>query len=254
MKAIIGNRYKCSVCPEYNLCENCEENATHEHPFLKIKNPVGTYKESSTAKKEEPVIPKFCVEFIKEVSTIPSKASLRDIVIYKTIVIKNNGTQEWPKNSFLVSTCEIKGLKTRLYNLAPGKEMTAILTIENPGKGGKHDATWAVMFVDEQGKENLSNSFTLSFEVQQPEVKASEETPGNDVPLPSLELKKAISSKKEEDPKKSDSKKAFSSEVIAKAKQLKEVFPEMDLNKLLDIVAIEPELAIEDFIDNILVN
>ena len=36
---IIGYRYKCSVCPDYNLCEECEEkNVNHPHNFIKIRN------------------------------------------------------------------------------------------------------------------------------------------------------------------------------------------------------------------------
>jgi len=36
---IIGNRYKCSVCPDFDYCESCEQTIDHVHPFLKIKNP-----------------------------------------------------------------------------------------------------------------------------------------------------------------------------------------------------------------------
>ena len=36
MLPIKGWRYKCSICDDYNLCENCEENSGHNHPFLKI--------------------------------------------------------------------------------------------------------------------------------------------------------------------------------------------------------------------------
>ena len=38
---IIGNRYKCSVCNNYNLCEECEEKNSisddHPHDFIKIR-------------------------------------------------------------------------------------------------------------------------------------------------------------------------------------------------------------------------
>jgi len=33
----VGIRYKCSVCPDYDLCETCEATSDHPHPFLKIK-------------------------------------------------------------------------------------------------------------------------------------------------------------------------------------------------------------------------
>ena len=38
---IYGNRYKCSVCKNYNLCEDCEEinsqKKKHKHNFIKIR-------------------------------------------------------------------------------------------------------------------------------------------------------------------------------------------------------------------------
>ena len=38
---IIGIRYQCSVCEDFNLCNNCEEACwfKHEHPFLKLRSP-----------------------------------------------------------------------------------------------------------------------------------------------------------------------------------------------------------------------
>ena len=38
---IIGWRFKCSICENYNLCEKCEENSGYEHghPLIKIYNP-----------------------------------------------------------------------------------------------------------------------------------------------------------------------------------------------------------------------
>lgn len=34
---IVGIRYKCVVCPNFDICETCEVKSTHDHPFLKIK-------------------------------------------------------------------------------------------------------------------------------------------------------------------------------------------------------------------------
>ena len=38
---IIGCRYKCSVCPNFDYCEDCEKkySKTHNHPFYKINDP-----------------------------------------------------------------------------------------------------------------------------------------------------------------------------------------------------------------------
>ena len=41
---IVGIRYKCSVCPNYNLCEACEEKnyelKTHPHDFIRMRDPA----------------------------------------------------------------------------------------------------------------------------------------------------------------------------------------------------------------------
>ena len=37
MNPIVGIRYKCMECDNFNFCENCEENVGHPHLFYKIK-------------------------------------------------------------------------------------------------------------------------------------------------------------------------------------------------------------------------
>lgn len=38
-KNITGIRYKCAICNDFDLCEQCEATSEHAHPFLKIKDP-----------------------------------------------------------------------------------------------------------------------------------------------------------------------------------------------------------------------
>ena len=42
MSPIIGNRFKCTVCEDFDYCEACEEKFKneHKHPFLKIYKPT----------------------------------------------------------------------------------------------------------------------------------------------------------------------------------------------------------------------
>jgi len=35
---IVGYRYKCAVCENFDYCEKCEATIEHNHPFLKIKD------------------------------------------------------------------------------------------------------------------------------------------------------------------------------------------------------------------------
>lgn len=40
MNPIIGCRYKCTQCEDYDLCEKCEQKGVHSHhTFLKIRKP-----------------------------------------------------------------------------------------------------------------------------------------------------------------------------------------------------------------------
>ena len=55
MNPIVGVRYKCSVCQNYDLCENCEAKDVHQqHPLVKIKKPEQAPKYVQAELHEEP--------------------------------------------------------------------------------------------------------------------------------------------------------------------------------------------------------
>ena len=51
---ILGVRYKCAVCKDFDYCANCEEKLDHDHPFLKIKKAGGAPAVMVTVLSDEP--------------------------------------------------------------------------------------------------------------------------------------------------------------------------------------------------------
>ena len=50
---IVGLRYKCSVCKNFDYCSKCEERLGHEHAFLKIRQHGGAPEVMITMLNEE---------------------------------------------------------------------------------------------------------------------------------------------------------------------------------------------------------
>ena len=88
---IIGYRYKCLECQDYNLCEKCEKIVEHEHNFIKYVNEEKKYyKENDNEYSYECLSNKMNVS-IYEGDKI---ASLR-------IIVKNNGKLKWTEQTLL---------------------------------------------------------------------------------------------------------------------------------------------------------
>ena len=111
LNPIIGERYQCEKCQNYNLCENCEEKnyytKEHNHNFIRIRE----------EKKKNNLIPFFEINsFSKnndEKENFPivfDIKNLKDEYIYYNDIknyyidfrLKNTGNNKWPKNIELI--------------------------------------------------------------------------------------------------------------------------------------------------------
>ncbi len=127
---IIGPRYKCTVCPNYNLCSKCEEISNHDinHIFVKIKKPNYNEKlniDSTLTYKTEGLNFSFSPAFLR---------FKRDSVNIQDILLTNTGRINWKKGFYfkcLEDFSELIGNKV-IFNtkLDPGKEIHVQLSFE----------------------------------------------------------------------------------------------------------------------------
>ena len=73
-ECIVGSRYKCAVCPNFDYCEKClkEHTSEHQHPFIKIYHP------NMKIASIKAVVPENCPTYIPPVKIIENKESNDD--------------------------------------------------------------------------------------------------------------------------------------------------------------------------------
>ena len=307
---IVGVRYKCSVCEDFDYCGKCEQSIEHPHPFLKIKDPkhrpkaiITVLEEDLPAEKhqigqlisqhighaaqqaskivnvlaekffkgaEEPVVPEepkieevpkqpevvieevkveevaqpviekpkeptLNASFVKEICTIPSRITVNDKAIYKTISIKNTGKVEWPHGTMVRNVEGIKGQDTKVVPLVAGKEFSCILIIENPAEVGDFSSVWSLVYPDEKGDmQPIGEPFEVSFKVVQAEV--------------SKPIKVEII--KEEKPVEKKEEKKYAPKVVEKAQKVKEIFPHVKIEDILEFISNSPNMTFDELVEN----
>ena len=220
-----------------------EERAEKVPKKIEIEKEI---KKEEKIKLEEPKVElkeqsPFEISFVKEICTIPSKITVKDKAIYKTISLKNTGKREWPANCVLKNIAGIKGQDTQVVPLAPGKEFSCILILENPAEAGEYVSAWRLAFLDE--KNNLQYTgqpFDVSFKVIQPEISKPEvnKEEKKEAPVPVI--------KKEEE----KSKKVYDKKITEKAGKVKEIFPDINLEDLCEFIKGSQNLTIDELVEN----
>ena len=136
---IIGYRYKCSVCVDYDLCEKCEEEnsetGSHPHEFIKIRSNKNIKKQiwnnhlvkiNNEEKKGIFNINFFNYNHLNQYSfECLNKNNLSNYLYEGTkecimqLVLRNNGNNTWPKNNTKLICDESSDFRTDEVILKP---------------------------------------------------------------------------------------------------------------------------------------
>jgi hypothetical protein len=127
---IEGIRYKCTNCPDYNLCEKCESNSEHipSHVLLKIRRPIQdknlNYKIKNFTYKNS-----VFNYSINEKTFIFSFSDKENDNLVRQISLTNSGFEEWQRGNVFkcLPDSELKG---KDYKIEQGLNINETINIE----------------------------------------------------------------------------------------------------------------------------
>lgn len=173
-----GNRYKCVVCPDYDLCERCEVADVHprSHVMMKMKVPHRFPLSPKGFSLQSVFGPRAVATFVDDV-TYPDRAVVHykpDSVLMKTWRVKNTGAIPWPKGSQLVYERGALRPATKLpihVTAVPGATAEISVPIAIPKPRGRQ-LKGVYKLVDDQGYKFMNLWIQVSIE-HPPEQPAS---------------------------------------------------------------------------------
>jgi len=171
--SIRGIRYKCSVCPDFDLCQSCEAKGSHDsnHPLLKMLKPTprgcpyarssapwwrqsawsapsnptkpGVTKQFRSPKPSDPV--RYLARFVADVSVPDGTAVLPDQKFVKIWKMRNEGTTNWPEDARLafVGGDKLSSVDhVSVPSVSPSEEVDVAVDMTAPSKPGRYIGYW----------------------------------------------------------------------------------------------------------------
>lgn len=180
-----GNRFKCSVCNNFDFCQICERNTSHPHPFIKIRDPSMAPKVIICALDErqrkcfksknpqcKPETRLLC-RFVKDIEGSEGDIHAPGAVFVKTWRLRNDGQTQWPSGCRIVCTNgDFGGDSVTLPCLKPGEERDVSVTCRCPDKDGQYYSNWRS--VDPMGN-RFGHKLCIMIIVSRQEERANED-------------------------------------------------------------------------------
>jgi len=166
---MVGIRYKCTVCQDFDFCSKCESEVEHAHPFLKIKSPAQIpktlivceteerptwrcgrggrkWRDSNPCKRKNrqaEAETRLGCRFVKDVIGRDGDYHKPATSFLKSWRLRNAGAIPWPHGCRLVCVNgDFSGEPVSLPALQPNEEVDVTVQCQAPVEEGRFNSFW----------------------------------------------------------------------------------------------------------------
>ncbi|KAM9960329.1 hypothetical protein ACTFIW_009463 [Dictyostelium discoideum] len=157
---VFGNRYKCTVCHDYDLCSECESRGDQvhpsSHPLLKIAQPTPiscSWQHSGAGRSGIPhgfgggrcTRKAYAARYLSDISIKDGSVVPKGSSFTKTWRLRNDGKTSWPENTTLsFLTGDRFQYQTDIFVpvCQPGQDIDISVDLVAPTKTGRYTGYW----------------------------------------------------------------------------------------------------------------